>query len=62
MTSCTSWRFSSGQALNSSGGTTFPSRSGANAKPIGVRRIAMPLAAAFSWSAENASACFDWKA
>ena len=34
---------SAGQALNSAGGTTWPSFIGAIAKPIGVRRIAMPL-------------------
>ena len=45
---------SAGQALNSAGGTTWPSFIGAIAKPIGVRRIAMPLAVALSRSAVKA--------
>ena len=50
-----SLRLASGQVLNSSGGMGLPSRAGASAKPIGVRRMTMFFAAAFSCKAAKAS-------
>ena len=51
---CTACCCSAGQALKSAGGTTWPSFIGAMAKPIGVRRMAMPFAVALSRNAFNA--------
>jgi len=63
--SIVSWispRLASGHELNSSGGTTWPLRAGASAKPSGVRRMTMFFSAALSRRAENASACLAWNA